>query len=165
MTSTNLNQLIDSVARRMTDADPPTDLHGRVLARLDERAGSQWIWKWMPAAVAVLAVVAIAVALGRRSPAAVPSAATERSAAVTPAASAIPAARPSDTLDEGPRHDAAVVSRVSDVDAAWQTRALPALSQPDALTMDGIQPELLAIRPLETRPLVIAPIGADEDRF
>ena len=164
MTSNNLDHVITSVARQLTDADPPADLHGRVLAQLGERTSPRWIWR-MLAVAAALAVVVITVAIVRRSPAPVTSEPVERSAAVTPAPSSpLAESRPTPTVTRIADRATVATSHVSDVEAAWQTRALPALSQLEALTMEHIQPEVLAIRPLETRPLVIAPIGVGEDR-
>ena len=178
MTNNDLDSLVDAVARHMTDADPPVDLRDRVLARLDGRASSPWIWIWkvIPSTAVLLAVMLIAVVLVRRPQSPTQSTTLQTPAAVTPELSREADSRtndgPSVATGVAPIGAAATqhairttTSRISDVEAEWRARALPLLSPPEALTMDGIQPDALAIRPLETRPLVIAPIGADQDRF
>jgi len=168
----DLDDLIDSTARRLTDADPPVELHGRVMARLGERR-QPWTWRLIPAAALLLALVTIVVRVLDK-PAPPEKAATTTVAGVAPA----PALRPDPgagvSLEGAPGSEPAgtpgapqgrqAARRIADVHAEWQARALPALTPPQALTLERIQPDSLVIRPLETRPLVIAPIGADENR-
>jgi hypothetical protein len=171
----DLDHLIDSAAHALTDADPPVDLHRHVMAQLGERR-RPWTWRLIPAGAVVLALVMIAVFVGRRLPSPATSASVKTAAVVAPAPMAQPEQASSSSPDgapgnepvssgSGPRGRHVPMARIADVHAEWLARALPALSPPEALTLDRIQPESLAIRPLETRPLVIAPIEADGNRF
>jgi len=174
---TDLDRCITAVARQISEAPPPLDLRARVMAQLDERAGASWSWTWMPAAAAVLAVVVAAAVFVRFLPSSRENPAAETAAAARdnpspsqqprPGAAAVatPAATIGHTRESHPANDE-TAHRISEVQAEWQARALAPLSQLQALTFESIQPDLLAIRPLETRPLVINPIGTDgEDRF
>jgi hypothetical protein len=174
MTNHDLDDLIDAAARRMTEADPPVDLPGRVMAQLGERP-RPWTWRLIPAGAALFALVMIAVFVVHRSM--LPATSTVKVAAVgEPAPMSRPDPGASSLQDGGPgnepvrslsvtRERRVATTRIADVHAEWQARALPALRPLQALTLDRIQPDSLKIRPLETRPLVIAPIGADENRF
>jgi hypothetical protein len=47
---------------------------------------------------------------------------------------------------------------------AWESRAVPALVPPDALAIASIQPTPLEIRPLDTKPVAIAPLPEEIDK-
>jgi hypothetical protein len=171
MTTDNLDDLITSTARKMTDADPPVDLRARVLTRLDVRTRSTWTWPLLPAAATLMALAVVMTMVVRRPHPPIQALDTEPS--VSSAAGRALAVDPEAAVERPVVvSDPAVVrrsgsssgDRVSEAQTEWQARALPALSEPLTLTMRDIQPDVLSIRQLETRPLVIAPIGADDEK-
>ncbi|MEZ5318480.1 MAG: hypothetical protein R2752_13855 [Vicinamibacterales bacterium] len=72
----------------------------------------------------------------------------------------MPAPRPIDTIAP-PEPSAA--------ERAWEARAVPALADPDPVTIVAIQPAppeipLLGVTPLATAPLVMPPVGGGAPR-
>jgi hypothetical protein len=69
--TTDLDRVIDQVAREMTDGAPPEDLGARVVARIaadQPRTRMRLMWTVAPIAAAALLVIALVIARGSRSP-------------------------------------------------------------------------------------------------
>lgn len=164
----DLNNLIDDAARRMTAAEPSGHLRTRVVARLGTaRRPRQWRWLLAPLVAATAVAIAVLVV---REPRVVPgtSFVVPGTTSVVPGTNAVVPG----TSSVVPGTNAIVhnvpgvpgVPASSADEIAWQSRALPALEAPEALTLDAIQPEALDIRPLVTKPLSVPALGEDENR-
>jgi hypothetical protein len=169
-----LEQAIDAAAQHLTAGDPPAHFSVRVLARLDERRRSPWMW-WTAAACAIGVSVAAGV-LGVRDRTVSPVAPRTQAKPMNPGPNERLAVRreivapdsPAPTGREEPKRvsrEAQVTSRAPSADEfAWHARAVPALDTLDPLTLDDIQPTPLEIRPLVTAPLTVPAIVDDENR-
>jgi hypothetical protein len=165
---TNLDRLIDDVARDITAHEPPAYLRARVLARLDERRSPRRAWLLIPVAASAAAVlVTIIVINGNRQPHLPEATALAPSTAIaptTPDRVAIVAADQSShggpaTITVAERHD------VPNSDAAaWRETLMPSLPALAALGIATIQPDTLAIPQLTMKPLVVAPIDDNNNQ-
>jgi hypothetical protein len=145
-----LEQLIDDVARGMTDVNLAVELRAAVLERLDRRPS--WRLVWLAAPVAVAATLALAITIrdhrGTVNPPTV-------NAPVAQNVSKPVLDRPSADVAEpvrkpiSPRH-AVAVSPI---------RSLAALPGPRPLGAREIQPDALAIPLLDMKPIVTEPIA------
>lgn len=158
-----MTPLIDDVARGMTDAAPPADLRGAVLARIDRRRPIRFWWLAAPIAAGVL--VALAIRHNGTNPGAAPQVpAIAKAGPVTStgtgtgptAASSDPAGNPSRGPARPRRQPAPVL----------QVRTIAALKEPAALDSAAIQPDgldipLLQLKPIVTEPIAIRVIGDD----
>jgi hypothetical protein len=165
--------LIDTVARRLTEGDPPAHLRARALARLDERRSQPWMWG--AAAVCAVGVVVAGAALGlhdrsasRVAPGAQAIAAKPTSNKRLAASSPIQAPAPGPEAPSLPpghlKREARVTARAPSSDElAWRARAIPELAPPNALTVEEIQPAPFEIRPLVTTPLTVPAIGEEDE--
>ena len=172
-----IDDLISSVAHRLTAGDPPAHLRPRVLARLGERRSMPWMR--IAASVCAAGVVIAAVASGlhdraasRIAPDAIASGMKPASNEPLAAGTQIPAPG---TQPQAPSAQRRIVGReprvaattTSAAELGWRARAIPALEPPEALTLTEIQPAPLELRPLVTTPLTvpaIAEIEEDDDR-
>jgi hypothetical protein len=140
-------QLIDDVARRMTDADAPGDLRARVLARLPAEPAPTFrgtlVMSGFAASVAALIVVGVIWSRHEAPSMAPPSVASN----VEPHFA--PAPQPSAEIT-----DTAVTPRR----LAQPRRAEVAVRRLPALEVETIQPERLSIAPLTVAPLVSEPL-------
>jgi hypothetical protein len=169
----NLDDLIDSVGRRMTAGDPPARLRARVLARLDKRPSMPRAW--MAATVCAVGVAAaVGMALHERAAARIAANALATAGRLNsnePLAAGAPIGAPR-VEPQAPVFSPRIVKREprgtpiapAPEEVAWRARAIPALEPPDSLTLGEIQPVPLQIRPLDTLPLTVPAIGEDEDR-
>src|SRR5262245_34591990 len=116
----------------MTGGNPPADLRTAVLARLDRRSPWRWAWVALPATVA--AIVVLTVAVRDRG-------ATVQPAPANPAVPQIvstPAVNPSPSVTE-PARQRAASRRPAQTMAS--IRSLAALAGPRALQPGDIQPD------------------------
>jgi hypothetical protein len=158
--------LIDDVARRMTDVTPPAELRARVAARLGDRPAP---WRaWMPLVTAAAIVTAVAgVSVARRAPqlrTTTPLATVSQTLPGNTSTAALVSANNSTVPIKKKRPVKS--ETISAAEAAWRTRAIPAIAAAQPLTADDIQPQslsvpLLELKPLVTLPVTVAPIGAD----
>ncbi|HUF48380.1 MAG TPA: hypothetical protein VMM93_11230 [Vicinamibacterales bacterium] len=165
-----VNDAIDRAARHLVARDAPAALRRRVGGAIAATPAapirSGFPWRGLAAGSASLAVATIAIALGLML--AVPELpAVERvTLATAPPASA--AAVPAEAR-RMPVHVAALAlaepadDTMTDADAAWLERAIPALVAPASLDVAAIQPAdveipLLSVPALVTRPVTVAPI-------
>ncbi len=157
-----LDRVIEDVARSLTAGEPRPDFRARVLDRVTAADARRWpaatAWGFRAAAgAAAIAIVAMVGTLTRapRGPQTaadlarhteVAGIAPGAAAAVTPAtyASRSVAVRPSRA-----RSAARAPALVE-----WRARAVPALIQPEALSVSQ-----LSVAPLGIAPMVIEPIG------
>ena len=159
-----IDAVIDDVARRMTAPAASIDFRTRVLARLDDRQPSGWTWRIVPL-VGAVAAVGLAVAVFRHAPAASNTGPVSASDPAVAQAVGTQGSSPQPQAPSSkPRASSLTPHAPTAEQLAWRERAIPALSQPDALTLESIQPAALEIRPLDTKPLVVAPISEDIDR-
>ena len=152
-----LDQIIDDVARRMTDGAAPNDLRARVLARIETPRARWTLWALAPIAAAALIIVAAFVA---RDFVARPFQDRDRGPLQpTLQESAPPIAQgQAATSPESPRVAKARLASESDVDAL----APPPI---ETLSVDvgALATESIAIPPLETiDPIPVAPLATPE---
>jgi hypothetical protein len=164
MTGSDLNRVIDDVARRMTAGRAAPDVRSRVLDRLDDRP----LWHWRLALVPTAIALAIAVVILARStnrPAVIATDSTRApETAQLPRGQERPASSKTPSIGVSPRpagdgeaHRIGTMAPPSEL----QELAIPFLGAPEAVTLVSIQPEALEIRPLDTAPLVIPPLDDD----
>ena len=143
-----LEHLIDDVARVMTDAGTPPDLRGAVLARIDRRR--TWWLVWLAAPVAAAALLALAIGLRDSGSPSGPAPASTSLTRAVPAVVDPPAAI---AADPGPRSTAR--RRPAQT---LSVRTIAALAEPVALTTGDIQPDALGIALLQMKPIVTEPL-------
>lgn len=187
MKMTDLDRDVEFVAREMTAGEPSSAVRARVLARLDQRPSHSWAGIGRVALVAGGAIVLLIVFTHRQAP--VTPAATDshlRQTQLAPMASKNPGDEAPPPAHKGtcvdvrradlsgpacapglkarPTYQVAVqqTSELTEAAVAWDARAVPALDQPAALTVESIQPEPLEIRPLVTTALTVPALGDDE---
>ena len=172
-----LNAIINTVARRMTDRAAP-DMRARVMARLAVRRPAR-PWLVPGGALAAAACAALVFVVSR--PQVQPSPVTLTSEFVaSPTESGGPSG-PSQTLSRtadirspgplgpGSRADLKVRPSGSPPPApsadqlAWQAASVPMLDRLELLTLESIQPVLLEVRPLTMAPLEVPAIGAEDE--
>jgi hypothetical protein len=163
---TDVDRLIDDVARDITAHEPPAHLRTRVLARLDERRSPRLVWLLIPIAVSAAAVL-VTIAVIKTRPATLP--------VTTPLASSAANTRATPDRVEilAPAHGsegytATAVAEHRDVAsqeaAAWREALMPSLPAIAALGIAEIQPDTLAIPQLTMKPLVVAPIDDNNNQ-
>lgn len=145
-----MDRVIDDVARAMTGGNPPADLRGAVLARLDRRLPWRWAWLALPATVAAIVVLTVAV---RDRGATVPSTPVSSVAQVRSA----PAVDPPAAAAAGPAPRRVSSRRARPGIAA--IRSIAALAEPRPLRTEIIQPDALAIPLLQMKPIATEPIA------
>lgn len=155
---------IDRIARQMTDVEPSPGLEARIRARLDEAqpGGTAAWWSWRVAApLAALATVALIV--GVQVPKG-PEVQVSRGTEVQESRPSTGSGRPELVESRGPevvftsRRPNLSTSQLTSEELAWMERRIPALDPVTALHIDGllldsIQPEPLAITPLNMTAL------------
>ena len=162
MTDNPLDRAIDDVARRLTAQDPPADLRARVMARIHDRAQPRLVWRFAPLAAGVAGLAAIGFAWTvARTPHEAPRPAARSTISAAAPASSLPASQVADASAViASARPAAVKTQAkppvgpSAAELAWLARAVPALPQPAALNVEGIQPEALTIPQIDMKPLV-----------
>jgi len=174
--SAELDDVIDAVAREMTEGEPSGALRARVLERIEQgRRRSPIIvprWAWAGAATATL-ILAVAAAVWMTGPVpgsrdARPTVAEQRSGSpsLSPAGIEAQARQPADVAPEaaaasirlaaGPRPGRGAVSRgaqAAEVNAAEVAHAVPALAEIAPLQFSTVGPGPLEIAAVEVAPL------------
>jgi hypothetical protein len=186
---TDVDQLVNDVARRMTAGDPARDLRERVISRI-ARPAPGVRFRWAPT-LAVAAAALIVVGWWLRTPSRTTDApATMTTVTVTAtrttgasASSAIASVSRGRsgsaniaTLDIANRGVArahvvqprVVTPAMSETERAWRERAIPALPAVDPLVIEELAHPAATIAPLEIEPLVtpplaVRPLGASGD--
>ena len=146
-----MDRVVDEVARVMTAGNPPADLRGAVLARLDRRSPWRWAWLALPATVAAIVVWTVAIRDRGASVHPTPTNPAVAQIVSTPAVNPSPAA-----VSELARRRAAS-RRTAQTMAS--IRSLAALPGPRALQPVEIQPDALAIPLLHMKPIATEPIA------
>jgi len=165
----DLENQIDAVGRRLTAGAPSPALRGRVAARLDERRPRPWLW--LGGALAVAASAGSFVMIIPHRPEAPGARAFAPAAAVaTDVTKPVPVdfRRVSTAADASEKAQAsspmpqAVEPSLTSDEIAWRERAVPPLLALPVVTVEGIQPEPLEVRPLVTTELTV-PVITDDD--
>jgi len=161
-----VDDAVDRAAREYSAIDTPRGFRERVLERIDAAPGVSWTRLVIPLASA--AAVVLVAAVWFIEPPTVPS--IGRPASVPQALDGLPidVAR-LEPITAPPVPIESALARTTEAAPesaaarAWRERAIPALSRPDALTVDRIQPEpvdlpLLVVAPLATTRLALEPL-------
>jgi hypothetical protein len=164
MTGSDLNRVIDDVARRMTAGRAAPDVRSRVLDRLDDRPPWHWRLALVPTAIA-LAIAAVILARSANRPAVVATDSTRApETAQLPRGQERPVTSETPSIGVSPKpvgaHRIGTIAPPSELEEL----AIPSLGAPEAVTLVSIQPEALEIRPLDTAPLVIPPLDDDTNQ-
>ncbi len=153
----NHDQMIDLVARQMTEAEPPSDLRARVMAALPTSRPHRWIRIAIPAT----AIAALGLAAVLTRPAG-PSAPAGPLGLSIPSSPSGPATAVAHTTGESLGSVEAVVTRrqqpvhTDDLPLASRIPPLPALTP---VFIEPIQPVGLSIAPITVTPIVTEPIA------
>jgi len=164
-----INAAINTAARQMTSAAPSSDLRARVMSRIDVSDATRPRWGWRLAiaggAIATLVAIAATYDLGGRfaSP-------TETGVSVAgkttpevvhptnPTAATVPSSPVLSTASVQRIASRSTAFEVSAAELEWRARAVQALDEVAALTVDPLEQSGLSINPIDITPLSVAPL-------
>jgi hypothetical protein len=155
--SSQYDALIDETARAMTDVQPSSEFHQRVVGNLRPTAG-RTAWR---AAGALAAAATVIVALG------LPHKPSAPAHTPTPLVSApsLPPEAPNNAARVGAtvRTARKALPAISADEIAWLSRSVPAIESAPDIVIDPIQPSRpsiapISVEPVGPKPLEIAPL-------
>ena len=171
----HIGAAIDEAARRLTAIEPHGHMASRVVARLGAQRRRNWRATLVVAAAAtatlVLAVPVVdrPVAPPRQTPGVTSAPLTSAAPAVAPSPEPVITAVPQPVATIARRPEPRITRPIearptpseSALEAAWRSRAVPALVAPELVQRQVSQPEpidlpLLRLKPLELAPLQLA---------
>jgi hypothetical protein len=154
MTS-DLHQVIDAVAARMTETQPSAAFHANVMANLRRAPRVPWpAFALACAGLAAVCAVSMWMLRERYAPPAAPAHASSPQRGGTPALVQLETAR-----DSGATIVKTQIARtLSPEERAWLARSVPPLAAVSMLVIEPIQPSPSSIAPITVESLVTEPI-------
>lgn len=159
----DITTAINTAARRMTSAPPSSELHARVMSKIDAPQ-PRWGWR-LAIAGGAIASVAIVVAIQLASPAAPglvspkpPQEVVSSAAEAKPTATTIASSPVLSMASASGAATSRTVFAPSAGQLEWRARAVQALEQPAALVVEPLDATRQQIEPIDITPLSVAPL-------
>ena len=175
----NVDDLINRVARDLTEAEPSAELSREVQARIAavprRRPWPRWIAPAIGVAAAAVVILAVAIPRGQKTAPPIVQAPERTQTASRPVAGTVvdsteAASNTAVVSAQAPRRRTPRPASINPVLAAWQERAVAALPGVRPLAIDRIEPAsiqpstlgipLMEVEPLSTTPLSVTPVGS-----